>query len=1164
MTLCKSSIKRRPYKRGFPLTSTLKYLWIIGLSLTLGLSCTIRDDNGNPVKTGPITTDQDSDTVSIVTPALFASPESAYVKIKDTMVIRISVIADSSLKDSITPLPYVVVKASISKGRLLKDSITVDRNGRGRFYFTDTASGRVEMTVTCNGAQQTIRFDVSNSPQVQKLIEIIPEKSVILADGKDSTTISVSIINTDHNPIAGECVQFISSAGTIIGNSTACGSGQGITGTDGKATATLVSSNINDTAYITAYLVSDRSLSDEAEVEFKGVSIKISSNATNLVINDTAVITATVLNASGVPVSKAPIYFSLSDATKSNLQILSADSVTNYDGVATVRVKAKTNGFDAISIVSSGASGSLQLNVSTLSLKMDLNKTVIQTMETDSAIITTTFTNSSGSPLDNRTVKLTKTYKTEAGSDTTETLTKSTNATGKATFTVVAISYEGSMKLEAIAFDKTEGYASVDTTIQFITTRVMTIRAPEFVAADGSSKGPVTVSIKNRSGNPIIDDAVLFSTTAGTITGKVKTDAEGKAVAYITSDRRNMIATVTARLESDLKKFQTIDVLFSGVEILASAQPPSISSNGKDTSTIIAILTDAAKNPIAGEPVNFSKQKDATLIVFADQITNNRGEARCKIVGTGVGIDTIQISAAGVTTPVLLYYSSNILKIDTLPGQSFIANGKDSTVFEVTYLKGDKVTAIPNASVEINFTVGTTNDTLFAKNLTTNASGKVRFAIHNPEFAVSATVSGLARSGTEISSYIMNIYFKANKVYEIKLTGTSEVVNVNGDRSKILATAFDSLGNRVKDARITFNLLAGPSGGEYLDPPYATTGDDGVATTNFVSGKTPSAFREVWITAGDFSSIRSDTLKFTIAGPPKYITIRTNLLKGKNPNDGTFILPCAAIVTDVNGNPVADGTDVTFSLQISGYVVSELSSHVESATSTGGLACNSYLDTIYTTLPFEDFNDNLKLDPGEDRNGDGILNRGEDLNGDGIYDRGPAFIDINQNGKRDYNFKTLSVEKTYTCGGNTVYFSDLNHNNHWDPIEPLDNPTYLAAYQRLQADLAFYSYPTISNASDSADFAILRAQDSAYESLPGFIRSKGCFDMDNDWNGIRDPNTAVAIKKVVQTQGGKALNEVLYGQTDASRIEVMIWAESQGVRTLTPEKFVLPIVKDEE
>ncbi len=465
--------------------------------------------------------------------------------------------------------------------------------------------------------------------------------------------------------------------------------------------------------------------------------------------------------------------------------------------------------------------------------------------------------------------------------------------------------------------------------------------------------------------------------------------------------------------------------------------------------------------------------------------------------------------------------------------------------------------------VEINFTVGKTFDTLFAKAFTTNASGKFRFAVHNPEFAVPATISGLAKSSIDVTSTRMTIYFKASKVASIKLTGTSEVINVNGDRAKIFATAYDSLGNRVKDARISFNLLAGPSGGEYLDPPYAITGDDGVATTNIVSGKTPSAFRQVWVVAGDFNRIKSDTLKFTIAGPPKFITIRTNILKGKNPNDGTFILPCAAIVTDVNGNPVADGTDVTFSLQISGYYTKELSADwTIEKTDFNSVICSYVIDTLENLLPFEDFNNNLKLDPGEDLNGDGMLNRGEDINGDGIYNRGPAFFDINLNGKRDFDWNRLSVEKAASCGDG-LSFPDFNEDGNWDPIEPLADPEYLAAYYRLQGDSAFYYLPNV-RAKDSADYALLRAKDAAYEALPGFNPVYRCFDIDAEWNGISDPNTAVSIKKSVQTADGKALNEILYGQSDATRIEVMIWAESQGVRTLTPAKIKLPIIKDEE
>ena len=60
--------------------------------------------------------------------------------------------------------------------------------------------------------------------------------------------------------------------------------GASVTNSDGTAKAKLISSNINDTAFITAFLVSDKSMSDEAEVAFRGVTISILSDQTNIAV----------------------------------------------------------------------------------------------------------------------------------------------------------------------------------------------------------------------------------------------------------------------------------------------------------------------------------------------------------------------------------------------------------------------------------------------------------------------------------------------------------------------------------------------------------------------------------------------------------------------------------------------------------------------------------------------------------------------------------------------------------------------------------------------------------------------------------------------------------------------------------------------------------------
>lgn len=1133
-------------------------LWTIGVLLSLVLFCTIQDDNGNLALPG-VTTVTTTPLDSAIIPSLFASPDSAYVRLGDTLGIRVRVLVDSS-SDTPKPLAAIRTTAEASRGKIIIDTQTTDRDGRTRFLFTDTVAGNVEVIIWCNGVKQSLRIEVTNTPvKIQKLLQATPGASIIKADGADSTTIAVAVLNSFRNPIVGECVQFVTSSGIIVGDGATCkNSGQSATGTDGIARAKLISSNLNDTAYITTFLVSDQSLSDETEVVFQGMTINISTNQTNMKVGDTAVITARVINASEKPVAKSAIFFSLNHSNQSNLSFIAVDSLTNYEGIATARVRANSNGSDVISISAAGTKASVQVNVSTLRLKLTLDKTILQTTATDTAKLTVDFSNANGNSLSNRNVKCNRIYKTENNADTADVLSQTTNSSGRCTFNLPALLYEGTMRLNIIAFDNSEGYASADTGLQFITTRVMTIRAPQPIPADGTSKGTVSVFIKNKGGNPIVGDFITFTTNAGTITAKAQTNSDGRADVLLTSDRRNIAALITATLASDPSMKQTTTVVFKGVTLTAAANPPSISSNGTDSTQIAMSLIDAAGNPIAGERINIAKQKDATTIIRADSVTNNAGDATFKVSGKGTGQDTLSITSAGATALVVVNYSSNVLRIDTAAGQECYADSSDSTKLIVTYLKGDRSTVIPNATVEICATVGKI-DTVFARTFKTDAQGKVSFYIRNPHFATTATIFALAQTSTEITTATFPLYFKANIVRYIKLAGTPEVIAINGGRAKISCIAYDSMNNRVKDARISFNIVNGPSGGEYLDPPVALTGDDGSASTYLVAGKTPSQYRQVWITAGNFASVKSDTVKFTIAGPPHYITVRTNILKGKNPNDGTFILPGAAIVTDVNGNPVPDGTDVTFSLKISGFVTHQLRATWSDYQGTTSYSCYYTVDTLTSVLPFEDFNNNYVLDPGEDRNRDGIANRGEDVNGDGKFLPGPPFLDINRDGLRQYNVNA-PVETRHQCGSYTK-FADLNANGYWDPIEPLLDSAYMNAYYRLQADSAMW-FNTAFTHTDSIDFATLRRMDSLYTTYSGFHANFGHYDIDYDLNGIADPNTAVSITRTVKTEGGKALNEILYGQSDANRIEVMIWAESQGVVTETPEKLILPIIQD--
>jgi len=623
-------------------------------------------------------------------------------------------------------------------------------------------------------------------------------------------------------------------------------------------------------------------------------------------------------------------------------------------------------------------------------------------------------------------------------------------------------------------------------------------------------------------------------------------------------------------LAKDPTKAVTVSVEFSGVNLIAATNPPTINSSGKDTSFVTVSLSDAAKNPIVGEKLNFyPRHPDFTHLIGADSVTNNRGEAHCKVVGTGSGSDTISVKAAGAVTATVISYSSNYLVIDTPSWQPCIANGKDSTRLRIVYRQGDGITPIQNAAIDVSVTIGSMSSTpVFLKKftLTPADNGAFFFYMKNPNFANTATITASAVTSQERTSASYQLYFRSSKIKRIELSGSPEVIATNNgsnaNKAKIIGVAFDSMDNRVQGELVAFNLLHGPGGGEYIDPPTAITGADGSVTTYIISGTTPSMFRDVWVTAGDLSSIKSDTIKFTIAGPPYKVSIGHNILEGHDFKDGTFGLPCAAIVTDINGNPVADGTQVTFSLKTSGFVYKYLIGRKVETAGVGAFACNTEIDTVTDILNFEDFNNNFRLDPGEDRNNDGFTNRGADLNGDGNYNSGPSYEDINHDGKRQFDWR-VPVEPVFSCSNGKLIYSDFNGNGVWDPIEPINDPDYLSAYYALRADSA-YSLLRIGNPISAQDDSLLKSlahMDSIYANSPGFIKQLGSYDFNWNEQPYAQPDPAVSIARTIQTINGKAVNEVIYGQSNASKVEVMIWAESQGVENEFPTQLILPVIR---
>lgn len=657
--------------------------------------------------------------------------------------------------------------------------------------------------------------------------------------------------------------------------------------------------------------------------------------------------------------------------------------------------------------------------------------------------------------------------------------------------------------------------------------RFLTISAfPYVINADGMSSSLVSLKVKDTNFNPIVGEDIVFSTSAGDVTGKGKTDASGIATAKLTSEKRNQIAVVTARLVKDTAQKITVKVEFSGIVLTSTVSAKSIVPNGVDPCTVTVVLQDAASNPIYGELVSFKVKQGSTAALAAfDSITDTRGQARCRVTGRGSVADTVFIEAAGARANAVINYSSNSIRIET-SGTTFIANGIDSTLIAITYLSSDQVTPIPNATAKISITSGLIDTQFFNKVATTDASGQIRFYLKNPDFATTAIISVLITSGTTTTTASKSIYFRANIIAKIVLSGTPEVISAGGDRATLNAVAYDMKGNLVRGELIAFQLASGPGAGEKLDPPTAMTNESGIAVTQLISGNEMSQQQDVKVIAADFAGVQSNVVKFTIANKVAHVTITKQVADIIKNADGTYGHNCAALVTDINNNPVPDSTEVTFSLQITGYVIYN---RVHASFDTASKKFTIIYEPV--VLPFDDYNNNYIADPGEGTGGY-PLRRGEDVvfsPGDTSFEPGPPFWDYNCNGRRDYDpsFNGYEPPEPSAWHNGILYILDYNGNGDLDTAEPLVDSTI---------------------------------SDAKYKSMcKNWIEKYGYPDLDWNRNGIADPKTTAVIKKNVKTTGGKAANMVVYGQTDALRIRVKIWAECKGVVSPNPEEFILPI-----
>lgn len=725
-----------------------------------------------------------------------------------------------------------------------------------------------------------------------------------------------------------------------------------------------------------------------------------------------------------------------------------------------------------------------------------------------------------------------------------------TSSDGKVEFRVVAQSSAGKNATLTVQVRTAAGLTRTDT-YNFAVDEVAGMERPRslvFTAvratlrADGSDSTELRVLVKDDKNNPLQGELIKFTSTGGLVAASAETDAWGRASTMLISERVNKTVVVTATLEkTGATAKQT--VAFDGVTI--SILPAKKVLMEDNENPIIFELRDGGNAPMSGDTLEiavtgatggFGKASGSgpdTQVV----VTDTRGQYRTSITCKDECTAVLSARALGARSTETVVFTNKKL-ILTSNKASIIGNGTDLAGLTAKLTDGSGA-AMSNIEMRWTTTFGDFASTPFTRT-GSNGESSINLRAAYGSGLATVNVEAYELSGSErilITSGNIDIPVKPLKVARVAFKVTPDNIPVKVGEAKMIALAYDSAGNMMSGVLVGFKMIKGAGGGdEVLTPPVAYT-RSGTAEGVFKAGGIISQYRGVQLAAVALDIVgsdtlviaSSDTLGLTVSGPPHKVSVGVNIEKGLNPEDGTFGLPTAAVVTDVNGNLVADGVPVNFSTTpISALVAYRSYTRINTT---------PWWDTvtIIMELPWTDQNNNHRLDAGERPS---LFNparpaRGEDRDGNGVILYAPdRFNDVNRNGIFDSYQVEPTIIGTHPSGTRDTTYPDINFNGRQDSVETMiydangDGICNCVGTRAPNGDLYEATY---------------------FESDPA-----------HPYPG----EASVGIQREVGTVNGKSTTAIWYVQSMATTVKLRITAESNGIRSAVD--VILPIVKSEE
>jgi len=748
-------------------------------------------------------------------------------------------------------------------------------------------------------------------------------------------------------------------------------------------------------------------------------------------------------------------------STDGSTNVDEGDPSTNDSSVTAINAVA-SNDIDGNStiteLVVSGANGETQ-SVITFKLVGENNLPV------SGATVAFALTTNSSEPLENR-AKI-NTTSGVSNSEGLVTVTVNSGIVGEVV-SVAAISGEvstasGSITINLINDTTATAISVVDTNGSPAVTQLVVGGEP------GETQSIITFKLVGENNLPVNGADVTFTLATNTSQEASATinkalgisNADGLVSVTINSGTAGEVVSITAISGAASTVSAPITIIDSSVKTITAEVSEAVlfvaGVAGATESLVTFTLKDEGGNPVSGKFVAFTLNSDFagtpdnnSTLSSEDGNSDENGLVTLTLTSGAVG-ETASVTATSgdvstTTEPITINLINdvavtaiNIVDINGSPAEpELVVNGANGlTQSIITFeLVGDNGLPVSGATVAfslatdtlappsatINTLTGTSNSQGLATVTVTSGSAEEVVSVT----AASGIISRVSSSITIIDPVVTAITFGDASLSNLVLsTSTGET---GATQSIVKFVLLGEKDQPIAGKTVTF-VLNNALGGAALTNPSDVSDAEGRVSTTVESGTVPTIVN-VTATIGDLTADSNDISISTGAAVPSQFTLLTTRFNQGPPE----VWVVDVIVSDQAGNPVADGTQVSFQAE-SGVVTAACVIGVDffQSTTTEAGRCNvSWTNgnppsdgriEIFATMSgdedFSDTNGNYSYDPVIDR----LIEP---------YDAEATETFTDSNNNEYWDEDELYADNNPSNGDFDVTFTDWNGNGVWD------------------------------------------------------------------------------------------------------------------------------------